>query len=195
MSSSRTEVHHAVIAPEVQPAAHSRSKFIRLPPASKAAWPEASRWLCWPASSAFCRTAASGIRSICWRRLSTPIRFSFRMDYLTSFHAGLFLVASLLHIVTSLLVGLLYGVMLPMFPRRPDFAGRSDRSLHVVGPALCHSRHHQSAAEPEDRLEMVRRVADRLRHCGRSRCGAARHACAPGSSCRSRCARGLKLRV
>jgi hypothetical protein len=26
------------------------------------------RWRCWPAPTAFCRTAASGIRSIFWRR-------------------------------------------------------------------------------------------------------------------------------
>jgi hypothetical protein len=44
-------------------------------------------------------------------------------DYLTSFHLPLFLVACLLHIVTSILVGLLYGVMLPMFPRRPILLG------------------------------------------------------------------------
>jgi hypothetical protein len=45
------------------------------------------------------------------------------MDYLTSFHPALFLVASFLHVVTSVLVGLLYGVMLPMFPRRPILLG------------------------------------------------------------------------
>jgi hypothetical protein len=45
------------------------------------------------------------------------------MDYLTSFHLGLLLVSSLLHVVTSILVGLLYGVMLPMFPRRPILLG------------------------------------------------------------------------
>jgi hypothetical protein len=45
------------------------------------------------------------------------------MDYLTSFHLPLFLVAGLLHMVTSILVGLLYGVMLPMFPRRPILLG------------------------------------------------------------------------
>jgi hypothetical protein len=52
------------------------------------------------------------------------------MDYLTSFHLGLLLVASLLHAVTSVLVGLLYGVMLPMFPRRPILLGG------VIGPIL-----------------------------------------------------------
>jgi len=42
---------------------------------------------------------------------------------LNSFHLTSFLLASLIHLVTSLLVGLLYGAMLPMFPRRPIFLG------------------------------------------------------------------------
>lgn len=50
-----------------------------------------------------------------------PLQLS--MDYLLAFHMNLFLVASFLHIVTSLLVGLLYGVMLPMFPRHPIVLG------------------------------------------------------------------------
>ncbi len=50
--------------------------------------------------------------------------------YLTSFHAVLLLVAALLHLVTSVLVGLLYGVMLPMFPRRPILLGG------LIGPVL-----------------------------------------------------------
>jgi hypothetical protein len=40
-----------------------------------------------------------------------------------SFHAGLFFLAVLLHLVTSILVGLLYGAMLPMFARRPIVLG------------------------------------------------------------------------
>jgi hypothetical protein len=42
---------------------------------------------------------------------------------LTSFHIELLLVAAALHLVTSVLVGLLYGVLLPMVPRRPIFLG------------------------------------------------------------------------
>ena len=42
---------------------------------------------------------------------------------LNSFHLTSFLLASLIHLVTSLLVGLLYGAMLPMFPRHPIFLG------------------------------------------------------------------------
>jgi hypothetical protein len=49
---------------------------------------------------------------------------------LYGFHLGSFLFAALLHLVTSLLVGLLYGAMLPMFPRRPIVLGG------VIGPVL-----------------------------------------------------------
>lgn len=42
---------------------------------------------------------------------------------LHSFHLGTFLFACVLHLVTSLLVGLLYGAMLPMFPHRPILLG------------------------------------------------------------------------
>jgi hypothetical protein len=45
------------------------------------------------------------------------------MQHLKSFHLELLLVAAALHLVTSILVGLLYGVMLPMFPRRPILLG------------------------------------------------------------------------
>jgi hypothetical protein len=42
---------------------------------------------------------------------------------LNSFHAGSFAIAFLLHGVVSLLVGSLYGAMLPMFSRRPILLG------------------------------------------------------------------------
>jgi hypothetical protein len=40
-----------------------------------------------------------------------------------SFHAGIFFIALILHVVTSILVGLLYGAMLPMFARHPILLG------------------------------------------------------------------------
>jgi hypothetical protein len=49
---------------------------------------------------------------------------------LSSFHLIGFLLAVGIHLVTSLLVGLLYGAMLPMIPRRPIFLGG------VVAPIL-----------------------------------------------------------
>jgi hypothetical protein len=49
---------------------------------------------------------------------------------LTAFHLGSFLIAVVIHIVTSLLVGLLYGAMLPMFSRRPILLGG------IVAPIL-----------------------------------------------------------
>jgi hypothetical protein len=42
---------------------------------------------------------------------------------LGAFHLEGFLLAVVIHLVTSLLVGLLYGAMLPMFPRRPILLG------------------------------------------------------------------------
>ena len=43
--------------------------------------------------------------------------------HLNSFHADSFALAFLLHGLVSVLVGLLYGAMLPMFPRRPIVLG------------------------------------------------------------------------
>ena len=51
-------------------------------------------------------------------------------ESLRAFHLDAFLLASVLHLVTSLLVGLLYGAMLPMFPRRPILLGG------VIAPLL-----------------------------------------------------------
>jgi hypothetical protein len=42
---------------------------------------------------------------------------------LSAFHLGSFAVATVIHLITSLLVGLLYGAMLPMLPRRPILLG------------------------------------------------------------------------
>ena len=42
---------------------------------------------------------------------------------LHTFHLGSFSIAVVIHLLTSLLVGLLYGAMLPMFPRRPILLG------------------------------------------------------------------------
>ena len=42
---------------------------------------------------------------------------------LTGFHPTMFLIATAIHLTTSILVGLLYGAMLPMLPRRPILLG------------------------------------------------------------------------
>ncbi|MFY9730761.1 MAG: hypothetical protein WAK24_09140, partial [Candidatus Acidiferrales bacterium] len=42
---------------------------------------------------------------------------------LDAFHLSSFSIAVMIHLLTSLLVGLLYGAMLPMFPRRPILLG------------------------------------------------------------------------
>jgi hypothetical protein len=52
------------------------------------------------------------------------------VEMLRAFHLNAFLLAVLIHIFTSILVGLLYGAMLPMIPRHPIFLGG------VVAPIL-----------------------------------------------------------
>ena len=47
----------------------------------------------------------------------------FGTEQLYSFHSGSFAIAFLLHGLVSILVGLLYGAMRPMFPRRPIVLG------------------------------------------------------------------------
>jgi len=49
--------------------------------------------------------------------------FELSVEHLTSFHLELLLVATALHLVTCVLVGLLYGVLLPIFSRRPILLG------------------------------------------------------------------------
>jgi hypothetical protein len=44
-------------------------------------------------------------------------------EEISAFHLDALAVACIVHLVTSLLVGLLYGAMLPMFPRRPILLG------------------------------------------------------------------------
>lgn len=51
-------------------------------------------------------------------------------ETLKAFHLDSFLLAVVIHLLTSVLVGLLYGAMLPMIPRHPIFLGG------VVAPIL-----------------------------------------------------------
>jgi hypothetical protein len=56
--------------------------------------------------------------------------FNMETEWLNRFHLGNFSLAVVLHLMISLLVGLLYGAVLPMFPRRPIFLGG------IVAPIL-----------------------------------------------------------
>jgi hypothetical protein len=49
---------------------------------------------------------------------------------ISTFNFGVFLIALTIHLLTSLLVGVLYGAMLPMLPRRPILLGG------VIAPLL-----------------------------------------------------------
>lgn len=56
---------------------------------------------------------------------------------IAAFNLGVFLIAIAIHLITSLLVGLLYGAMLPMLPRRPILLGGLIAPLFWTG--LIHS--------------------------------------------------------
>jgi len=56
---------------------------------------------------------------------------------IAAFNSSVFLIATAIHLITSLLVGLLYGAMLPMFPRRPILLGGFIGPLFWTG--LVHS--------------------------------------------------------
>src|SRR5882757_9194092 len=49
---------------------------------------------------------------------------------IAAFHMNALLIAIPIHLITSLLVGLLYGAMTPMFPRRPILLGG------LIAPAM-----------------------------------------------------------
>jgi len=52
-----------------------------------------------------------------------PIGVHLPTSEIAAFHLGPLLIATTIHLITSLLVGLLYGAMLPMLPRRPIVLG------------------------------------------------------------------------
>jgi hypothetical protein len=56
---------------------------------------------------------------------------------IAAFSLSVFLIATAIHLLTSLLVGLFYGAMLPMFPRRPILLGGFIAPLFWTG--LIHS--------------------------------------------------------
>jgi hypothetical protein len=68
------------------------------------------------------------------------------LEGLRAFHADGLALAVVIHLLTSVMVGLLYGVMLPMFPRRPIllggviapllWTGLLHATLEMVNPAL-----------------------------------------------------------
>lgn len=59
------------------------------------------------------------------------------MASLNAFHLTSFLIALLIHVFASLLVGLLYGAMLPMVPRRPILLGGV--AAPILWTGLLHS--------------------------------------------------------
>jgi hypothetical protein len=66
-----------------------------------------------------------------------PVAMTDTTAKIAAFNLGVFLIAIPIHLITSLLVGLLYGAMLPMLPRQPILLGGFIAPLLWTG--LIHS--------------------------------------------------------
>jgi hypothetical protein len=58
-------------------------------------------------------------------------------EQLETFHLSVFLIASAIHLLASLLVGLFYGAVLPMLPRRPVLLGGIIAPMFWSGLLYC----------------------------------------------------------
>ena len=78
---------------------------------------------------------------------ASPTLAAMTLEGLRAYHADGLLLAVVIHLLTSVMVGLLYGVMLPIFPRRPIllggliapllWTGLLHSTLEIVNPALA----------------------------------------------------------
>ena len=100
---------------------------------------------------------------------------TFSTEVIAAFHLTPFVIATVIHLVTSTLVGLLYGVMLPMFPRRPILLGGILAPVMWTGLDLRHSGSLEPGHERAHRLALVRRITVRIRDRGWD-CRGAAHA-------------------
>jgi MFS family permease len=66
-----------------------------------------------------------------------PAAVKFSTSEIAAFHPGALAIAAAIHLITSLLVGLLYGAMLPMLPRRPIVLG--GLVAPIIWSGLLHS--------------------------------------------------------
>ena len=115
--------------------------------------------------------------------------------FLAEFHLRGLLAALAIHGAISLLVGLLYGAMLPMFPQMADSHLRIHCAFLVDGTGLQHPRHCQPDPGSAHRLALVHDLAVRVRIGCRFRsqsgCESA-HSSVPGAALRG--PRGLAYR-
>jgi hypothetical protein len=75
-----------------------------------------------------------------WRDVTVRSLDAFHPESLAAFHPKVLIAATLIHIVSSCLIGLLYGAVLPILPRRPILLGGIIAPLFWTG--LLHSTLH-----------------------------------------------------
>ena len=85
------------------------------------------------------------------------------VEEMSHFRLSAFITANIIQGATTLLVGLLYGAMLPMWPKRPILLGGIIAPVHLDRPSAQHPRHRESVPCRSHRLVVLRRVAGNLR--------------------------------
>ena len=100
-----------------------RSKFIPSQPESKVDWLAARRWRLLACLYGILKQGSIWYPINLLAAAVYAQSLEFGSAPLNAFHWESFLLALAIHLVTSLLVGLLYGAILPMFPRRPILLG------------------------------------------------------------------------
>ena len=81
-------------------------------------------------------------------------------EQIATFHWDALLIATILHLMCSLLVGLLYGAALPMFPRRPILLG--GLIAPILWSALIHSMLEALDPTLKQRIDWVWFVASQI---------------------------------
>ena len=91
---------------------------------------------------------------------------------LEQFHLSLLLIAVLIHVVVSVTLGLIYGVLLPTLPEIPKAAGlgRLADAAGLDGGELQPDGHRQPGTPRAGRMDLVHRLAIHFWHrAGRRR--------------------------
>ena len=123
----------AGVAPDAGPGAAAARHLLRRRGSEGRVWPAARPWPCSPPLRPAQRPTASGTHQSAGRRRLSRDRERRPRISSRAFTADIFALATLIHAHGSVLVGLLYGAMLPMLPRRPSCS--ADLSRRCFGPA------------------------------------------------------------
>jgi hypothetical protein len=112
------------------------------------------------------------------------------VEEMRHFHLAAFITTNIIQGSTTLLVGLLYGAMLPIWPKCPILLGGIKAPVIWTGPSVQHTRHREPIPGATNRLVVVRGIASRFRtrrRLHRDEAGENQPAGASAALCTTRC--------